>query len=60
MKQLKEKEIVFKFNIAGYDLEDIDSVDLHNSVMLYVTQELNMFAVVGNFQSQVNEKKVKS
>ena len=58
--KLEEKEIVIKFNVAGYDLDFIDFTEIHNAMMLKATEDLSMFAVVGNFKSEVLTKKVKS
>lgn len=60
MSTLQEKEIVVKFTVGGYDLDVIDYSELHNALMLKATDDLAMFAVVGNFKSSVTDKKVKS
>lgn len=59
MNIIQEKEIVLKFNVAGYDLDDIDYTDLHNSMMLHATEKLTYIALVGNFTSSITDKKVK-
>lgn len=60
MSTLQEKEIVLKFTVAGYDLDDLDYASFHNHMMVEATKDLSMFAVVGNFKSSVTTKKVKS
>ena len=60
MSTLQEKEVVLKFKVAGYDLDDIDFTHLHNSMMIHATDLVSLVAVVGNFTSEVNDKKVKS
>ena len=59
MSTLQEKEIVLKFKIAGYDLDYLDYNSLHNALMFKATEDLAMFAVVADFKSEVNDKKVK-
>ena len=60
MSALQEKEVMVKFKVASYDINDIDFIGLHNSIMLHATEHLSMFAVVGGFTLLVTDKKVKS
>lgn len=53
MSKLQEKTVTIAFNIAGYDLEDLDYTAMHNALMLKATEELAMFAVVGGFESHI-------
>jgi len=59
MTTLQEKTMTITFNIAGYDLEDINFTELHNDLMCDVTDRLAMFAVIGGFKSNITGKKDK-